>query len=327
MHTNTPQTLSRRSFLTRSSVVAAGSTFPVSVSAQDSDETAKDSSPEIIDIHQHTNYAGRPDATLVAHQKRMGIAKTILLPAGRPTEGIITHKGRSNGLAARVFGNLAAYRLVRRFPDQYRFFANEVPDIPDALREVEKYLNLGAIGIGEQKFNINIDSAPMRRLFDMASDYEVAVLIHFQHGSYNHGLDRFHKILEAYPKVNFIGHAQTWWGNIDKAHDQKVMYPKTPVTPGGITDRLLADYPNIYGDLSAGSGQNSLTRDPDHAKAFLKRHADKLMYGSDCADNEGHGDTCSGAGTIAILKKLANADLQKKIFAGNARRILRMGEG
>jgi hypothetical protein len=32
------------------------------------------------------------------------------------------------------------------------------------------------------------------------------------------------------------------------------MYPKTPVTPGGITDRLLSDYPNMFGDMSAGSG-------------------------------------------------------------------------
>ena len=43
--------------------------------------------------------------------------------------------------------------------------------------------------------------------------------------------------------MNFIGHAQTWWGNIDKNHNPTEMYPKTPVTPGGITDRLLSDHP------------------------------------------------------------------------------------
>jgi hypothetical protein len=33
------------------------------------------------------------------------------------------------------------------------------------------------------------------------------------------------------------------------------------VTPGGITDRLLGDYPNMFGDCSAGSGLNAdLTR-------------------------------------------------------------------
>ncbi len=37
------------------------------------------------------------------------------------------------------------------------------------------------------------------------------------------------------------------------------MYPKGPVTPGGLTDRYLSDYPNLYGDLSAGSGRTPST--------------------------------------------------------------------
>ena len=40
------------------------------------------SRPEIIDIHQHTNYWGRSDAALLHHQKVMGVTHTILLPAG-----------------------------------------------------------------------------------------------------------------------------------------------------------------------------------------------------------------------------------------------------
>ena len=45
----------------------------------------------------------------------------------------------------------------------------------------------------------------------------------------------------------------------------------------------------MYGDLSAGSGLNALLRDEDHAREFLKRHQNKLMYGSDCNDSEGEG--------------------------------------
>ena len=33
-----------------------------------------------------------------------------------------------------------------------------------------------------------------------------------------------------------------------------------------ITDRLLSDYPNMYGDMSAGSGLNALLRDEEHAR-------------------------------------------------------------
>jgi hypothetical protein len=118
----------------------------------------------------------------------------------------------------------------------------------------------------------------------------VPVLLHFQFGRYNTSFERFHTILEKFPKVNFIGHAQTWWANIDKNHQQAVLYPKTPVTPGGITDRLLSDYPNIFGDTSAGSGLNSFTRDEDHARDLLLVfgvlvHPDA---GSDLVETGGH---------------------------------------
>ena len=36
----------------------------------------------IIDIHQHTGYHGRTDQQFIAHQRAMGITKTIILPAG-----------------------------------------------------------------------------------------------------------------------------------------------------------------------------------------------------------------------------------------------------
>ena len=41
---------------------------------------------------------------------------------------------------------------------------------------------------------------------------------------------------------------------------------------GGLTDRWLEEYPNVYGDLSAGSGWNALTRDPEFGPDFVRRH-------------------------------------------------------
>ena len=97
-------------------------------------------------------------------------------------------------------------------------------------------------------------------------------------------------MLEKYPRVNFIGHAQTWWANVDQNHrDQTVLYPKGTITPGGLTERYLADYPNMFGDLSAGSGLNALTRDETFTPGFFERHQNKLMYGSDCNDHAGFG--------------------------------------
>jgi predicted TIM-barrel fold metal-dependent hydrolase len=291
------------------SVCAA--TYAGLVTKFDSDALAAE---PIIDIHQHTHYSGRSDEDLVAHQRKMGIAKTVLLPAGS-----------KYGLEADAWGNDSVVALARRYPKEFVFFANELPDIPETRAVLEKYLKLGAIGIGEQKFEVESDSKHIELIASIAREYNVPVLLHFQHGKYNRGFDRFHKILEKFPKVNFIGHAQTWWGNIDRQHDQTVMYPKTKVTPGGITDRLLADYPNMYGDLSAGSGLNAMLRDEDRAREFLKRHQDKLLYGSDCNDVAGEGEKCSGSRQLATLRRLvSDQKILEKILYRNASRVLKL---
>ncbi|HEV8605766.1 MAG TPA: amidohydrolase family protein [Tepidisphaeraceae bacterium] len=277
----------------------------------------------IIDIHQHTNYSGRTDPQLLAHQRRMGIAQTILLPAGAEVIRPSTHNGKSNGLAAQITGNDAACVFAANHPIEYHFFANEVPDLPNARAEIEKCLKRGGLGIGEQKFAVDCDSNWMQGIFDIAQDYQVPVLMHIQHEMYNTNFLRFESMLKKYPRVNFIGHAQTFWANIDANHaDQSILYPKTPVKPGGFTDRLLSDYPNMFADLSAGSGLNSLQRDQDHAKDFLSRHQNKLMYGSDCNDTAGVGAVCSGASAIVMIRRLSpSKDIERKILHDNAKKM------
>ena len=178
----------------------------------------------------------------------------------------------------------------------------------------------------EQKFPVDCDSSGIEEVAAIAQEFHVPVLMHFQHNRYNTHIERFHKILEKFPKVNFIGHAQTWWSNIDKNSDQKTMYPTGKITPGGgITDRLLTDYPNMYGDLSAGSGLNALNRDPDFTRDFLERHQDKLLYGSDCNDLLGRGPSCSGAQTIATVRRLAGSKkVERKLLCENAKKMFRL---
>jgi predicted TIM-barrel fold metal-dependent hydrolase len=45
--------------------------------------------------------------------------------------------------------------------------------------------------------------------------------------------------------------------------------------------RLMREYPNLWADLSAGSGYNALTRDPSFGIEFLDEFQDKLMFGTD----------------------------------------------
>lgn len=310
--------ISRREFLGASALFAAGAALNL--------HAASVAEP-IIDIHQHTNYGGRSDQQLLAHQRAMGITTTILLPAGRPVNRASTHDGVSNGLQAKCTGNEACYKFALEHPKEFRFGANEVPDLPDAVQEIEKYLKLGAVAIAESKFGVECDSPEMQKIYELAQEYNVPVLMHWQVKMYNYGFQRFYKMLEKFPKVNFVGHAQTWWANIDKDNvdDASRLYPKTRVTPGGLTDRYLSDYPNMFGDLSAGSGLNALLRDEDHTRAFLERHQDKLVYGSDCVDTIGRGNGCQGAQTIAAVRRLAaSKKIERKLLFENAKKLFRL---
>jgi predicted TIM-barrel fold metal-dependent hydrolase len=313
------RSISRRYFIAGSSLFLAGMALKLKGSG------LRDAEP-VIDIHQHTDYAGRTQDQLLSHQRMMGVTTTILLPAGRPLQYGSTHYGVSNGLQVKAGGNEICYNFAQKHPGEFLFGACEVPDFPGAIPEIEKYLKLGAPVIGELKFNVECDSPEMRRIYELAQVYNVPVLMHWQYNMYNRGFDRFHKMLKKYPRVNFLGHSQTFWANIDKNHlDQNILYPKGKVTPGGLTDRLLSDYSNMYGDMSGGSGLNAMTRDEDHAREFLKRHQDKLIYGSDCDDAVGSGAACQGAQTIAAIRKLSpSKEIERKLLYNNAKKLFRL---
>src|SRR4051812_23802200 len=300
-----PCCFSRREFLGAMSFFVAGTAFGAD---------AAPAAEPIIDIHQHTNYSGRTDEQLIMHQRTMGVTTTVLLPAGK-----------WYGLDAECGGNDTVVNLAARFPKTYYYFANEIPYLTSAKEEITSYLKRGAIGIGEQKFRVLSDSGHLHKICEIAKEFKVPILMHFQATDYNLEIDRFHKTLEKFPDVNFIGHAQTFWGNIDKNHKQEVMYPTGKVTPGGITDRLLSDYPNMYGDTSAGSGLNAITRDEEHYRAFMERHQDKLLFGSDCNDTIGAGAGCQGAQIIAAIRRVAPAkEIERKLLYGNAKKLLRI---
>ncbi len=282
---------------------------------------AEDAPEPIIDIHQHLNYSGRSDEQFVAHQKAMGVTMTILLPAGRVLDVASTHNGKSNGLAAQISGNAEAEAFAKARPQSFRFFANEITDHAEARTTIGAFLKRGAIGIGEQKFGVDCDSAEFRGLCELAEQRSVPILCHFQHATYNHHFERFDKVLEKFPKVRFIGHAQTMWAHIDAKCDPKILYPTGKVSPGGLTDRYLGDYPNFFADMSAGSGLNALLRDEEHTRGFLERHRNKILFGSDCNDVLGRGPGCQGTQTIAAIRRLApSRAIEREILFGNSKR-------
>ena len=232
----------RREFLIRGGSAAVS----LPLVALGSGETRAARPIPILDIHQHPDFDKRSVELLLVHQRYHKVTTTVLLPG-------------DGWMHRRMSGNDEAWSHVRKHPDEIVTFCNVDPEREDAVKVLQKHLDKGALGIGEQKFELDANSPQMRRVYDVARDYGVPVLLHFG-SKHNHGFERaqpriraFHKILEAYPQVGFLGHAGTWWSNISRDGKREGKVQK-----GGLSDKLLADYPNMYGDLSAGSGLNAL---------------------------------------------------------------------
>lgn len=263
---------------------------------------------------------------MIHHQRVMGVTRTILLPAGTDVIQPSTLNGPGNGLEAHAGGFDVCMKVVKEHPGEFLIGANEVPDIDGAKETIEKQIKAGAVCIGEQKFNLPCDSNEMELIYSIAQEFDVPVLMHFQFKRYNTDFERFGAVLKKWSKVKFVAHAQTFWANIDANHnDQSVLYPRGKVTPGGMSDKYLSDFENFFGDMSAGSGLNAMTRDEDHARGFMERHQDKLLYGSDCSDPAGHGPTCSGSNQIACIRRLApSTTIERKLLYQNAKKLYRL---
>jgi predicted TIM-barrel fold metal-dependent hydrolase len=218
---------------------------------------------------------------------------------------------------------------------------------PEAEAQLTQAVKDGAQGFGELKFHVAADGPELRRIYALAAELKVPVLVHFQEvdhfegeGTWSSGYAKaFEAILKAYPKTTFVGHADAFWANVSADYHNEAAYPSGPIARGGITDKLLSDYPNLFGDCSANSGNNALSRDPSFTPDFLKRHQDKLFFGSDCSCTDGHGagvsqannpaaarlaGKCVARETLSVLKRSASPEIFRKITWENVHRLLKI---
>jgi hypothetical protein len=150
---------------------------------------------------------------------------------------------------------------------------------------IEEYLERGAKGFGEVKIGLPITDERLQRLWAICNDLELPVLLHIdgERCTDDARLSGLEAMVKAYPKARFIGHAPGFWGAIsgDFRDEDRTAYPTGPVTPGGAVERLLTSYPNLYADISAGSGHTALTRDREYGQGFMERCSDKLLFATD----------------------------------------------
>jgi predicted TIM-barrel fold metal-dependent hydrolase len=309
--------LNRREFL---GLVGAASLPSLSLQGAEQSEWG---SP-VFDLHFHMR--AQPAANL-AHLDGAGISNANLL----------TRAGTDDQLHA----------VQAAAPGRFTWFCSADPSKPESVDALTQSVKSGARGFGEMKYHLATDGPEFQRMYALAAELRVPILIHFQEvdhfdneGTWSPGFAKnFERVLKANPNTTFIGHADAFWANVSADYRNEAAYPSGRIVRGGITDKLLGDYPNLYGDLSANSGNNMLSRDPDFTADFLRRHQNKLMFGSDCACSDGHGGgvsqgnnpaaarmagKCVARESLTVLKRSASPEIFRKIVWNNAHTLLKM---
>src|SRR5438128_9489466 len=305
--------MNRREFL---ETIAAAAVLPAFARGD-----ANEWGSPVFDLHFHL----RPQpASNVAHLDGAGVTKANLLTRG----GVLDHMKALQAAA----------------PGRFTWFNSYDVTQPDAEQVLTQAVKNGAQGLGEMKFHVAADGPELRRMYALAADLRVPILIHFQEvdhapneGTWSTGFAKtFASILKAYPRTTFIGHADAFWANVSADYHNESVYPSGRVARGGVTDRWLGDYPNLFGDMSAVSCNTAITRDPEFTADFLKRHQDKLLFGSDCSCGDGHGagysnpaapgmaGKCVARETLSVLKRSTSPVIFQKIVWGNAHTLLRI---
>lgn len=252
-----------------------------------------------IDIHVHTRMFEGPrqdsefsscfatPEELMAKLKPQGVRAVIALPTVNPECIWVIQSVEEILLAA------------ERYPDFIIPFMNVDPRMnknsPDAdlSHQMRYYKERGCKGIGEVMPNLPFDDPLMENLFEHAQANELPLTFHIAPAKYGYygirdrlGLPLLEGALRKFPELKFLAHSQPFWAEIsgDLEEDARNTYPKTKVAEGGAVVRLMREYPNLLGDMSAGSGHNAVSRDPEFGYAFMTEFQDRLFFGTDVCD-------------------------------------------
>jgi len=279
----------------------------------------------VIDIHTHLGkwgYARQPvmdEAELLRRMDELGIERAVILPLGMTPECFML-----------PFDTDDVLDVHGRHPDRIIPFCNLDPrsgNSPDADFSwiFEEFKAAGCKGLGELTANLYFDDPLCMNLYRQCGQVGFPIVFHLavdvRHGLYGvadeTGLPRLEKVLRECPDTVFIGHAMAFWSEIASNVDQETRggYPEGPVAGPGRTAALLKQYANLHGDLSAGSGFNAISRDPDFGYRFLEELQDKLLFGT---------DICHVNQEVPIVPYLKNALAEGRISQTCYSRITRV---
>lgn len=189
---------------------------------------------------------------------------------------------------------------------------------------LQHYKEAGAKGFGEHKPGVPVDDPRNMLIYQACGELELPLLFHLDslRNTDKPGLPGLEKALQQNPRCTFIGHGPGWWASISGGISPKELggYPKGPVAPGGAIDALMEKYPNIFADLSAGSGASAISRDLNFGREFLIRRQDRIVFGTDYLAPQQNVPQFE----LFEQKLELPAEVQAKIFRDNARRLLKL---
>jgi len=245
----------------------------------------------MIDFHTHIGRLGKqPTMTLDASDlvRKMdahSIEKSVVLPLHDSPAGWYLRCTTEDIIVE-----------TSRFPDRLVPFCQLDPRFGDNSPNtdfsiiLDEYKSRGCKGVGEVIANMHYDDPLVINMMQHCGRARMPVVFHAAHrigGTYglvgDMHLPRLEAMIQACPHTVFCAHGPGFWSEISSNVDEATRggYPKEPVEGPGRVSELLTRYPNLYGEMSASSALNALTRTPEFGYEFLEQFQDQLLFGTD----------------------------------------------
>jgi len=231
-------------------------------------EHDKECKEMIIDFHTHLGDHRVPDRMdrlpvtwegLIERLDDEGIDRAVALPSGGSPESL-----KAPFLFSEQVDIVTQLRAGARYPERIILFGNldprmsclgnlephqvENPPETDFSWILERFKELGCVGIGEVTANIALDDPRVINLFRQCGKWNMPVVFHCTgagrgvYGLYDEaGAPRLERLLQQVPDTIIVGHAPGFWAEIEGGigPENKFIYPRGSIKEEGRLCRLL----------------------------------------------------------------------------------------